>query len=843
MLHAFALRAFCALWCFVVFPFYLCAQVVGLRAPSDFLPHRLGEQFTPHHMLCNYYAYLAANAPSTMRLEQYGQTNEARPLQVAIFSAPENLVRLEQIRRNNLDLAGLGTRPGSTDSALVIVWLSMTVHGNETSGAESGMELAWRLASQTDPDIQAWLKNTLVIIDPALNPDGYDRYTHWYRMAANRWHTAMPDSREHHEPWPGGRPNHYYFDLNRDWAWGTQAETQQRLKIFQRWLPHIHADLHEQGPNEPYYFAPAAEPMHAYVTPWQREFQTKIGQNHAIYFNRENWLYFTKEVFDLLYPSYGDTYPMFNGAIGMTYEQGGLSTAGRALILDNGDTLTLRDRILHHLTSSISTIEIASKNARQVVERFRDFYNRTATQPLGPYVTFVIKASNDPNKVNQLCKLLDQHQIRYGLAGANSAPVKAFSYLSGQETTTTVQAGDLIINAYQPRSVLVQVLFEPETHLSDSLTYDITAWAIPFAYGFDALALKTRIDYRQPYVPYKAQEAMISSKPYAWSAHRHSMAEAQWVAALLRQGIRIRYASKPFEVGNQQFAPGSFVILRSDNKEYDEVLDGLVKNAAAAANVDLTPLFSGYLDKGPDLGSDAYKIIPTPHVAMIYGEEVDENAFGHVWFFFEQELGYPIIPIAFDRLQRTDLKQFTTLILPGGQYTLSDPVYSNVRSWVREGGRLIVLDYASQPLGNREGIILKQRSDPKKDSAGMQPRPFQGRERYALSDQLSGAIFRAKVDNTHPLGYGLGEYYFALKTQNTIFDIPSSEEGATAIWLEDKYQSYGFVGSRLKPRLQKTPLVTLQSMNRGSVVYMTDQPLFRCFWQQGKLLLVNALFH
>ncbi|MCB0529951.1 MAG: zinc carboxypeptidase, partial [Saprospiraceae bacterium] len=428
------------------------------KSPFQFLPHGLGEQFTPHHMLNAYFEYLAEQAPATMRLEKYGMTNEARPLQIAIFSTPENMARLEQIRQNNLQLTGLAEGQGSTANPVAIVWLSMSVHGNEPSGSECSMLLAFQLATQIDPKIAGWLKNTVVIIDPSLNPDGYDRYTHWYRGVSNLIKNPLPDSREHHEPWPGGRPNHYYYDLNRDWAWATQVESQQRLAIYQRWMPHIHADLHEQFVDNPYYFAPAAEPMHDYINTWQRNFQTEIGENHAHYFDEKGWLYFTKETFDLLYPSYGDTYPMFSGAIGMTYEQAGHSTAGRSIINSFGDTLTLSDRMLHHYTTSLSTIEMGSRNAARIVDNFRNYFSRAASAPPGQYKAFVIRNINDPNKINRLCRLLDRHMIRYGRVGAGMSGVRAFEYSSGKETSVSINPNDVVISAYQPRGVLVEVL-------------------------------------------------------------------------------------------------------------------------------------------------------------------------------------------------------------------------------------------------------------------------------------------------------------------------------------------------------------------------------------------------
>jgi hypothetical protein len=837
-------------FCFALITLFLAvgrpaAAQTALKTPDEFLPHRLGEQFTPHHMLNSYFEYLAANAPSTMRLERYGATYESRPLQLAFFSSPENLARLEQIRLNNLRLAGAApdaaAKGGSTEPAVAVVWLSMSVHGNEPSGSECSMLLAHQLAGQSEAQVREWLRNTLVILDPSLNPDGYDRYTHWNRSASNRWVTPQLDAREHREPWPGGRTNHYYFDLNRDWAWATQIETRQRLQVYHRWLPHVHADLHEQYLDNPYYFAPAAEPMHDYISPWQRSFQTEIGQNHARYFDTEGWLYFTKEVFDLFYPSYGDTYPMFNGAIGMTYEQAGHSMAGRAAITGMGDTLTLRDRIDHHLATSRSTIEMASRNAARLVENFSAYFSRTAAQPQGHYKTFVIPETNRTGQVNALCRLLDLHQIRYGRAGAAYSGRKGFDYVGGKEGSFSIGANDLVISAYQPKSVLVQVLFEPEPRLSDSLTYDITAWALPFAYGLPAYALPERIEPKKPFEPYRAAEVKIAASPYSWCAQRNSLDGAVFVSSLLRQGVKVRTAQRAFQVADQQFEPGAFIINRADNRDIEGRLDGLVKAAAAEANVAVHPIFSGYSGKGSDLGSDAFLPVTRPTVALVYGDEVDDNSYGHTWYFFERELGYPVAPIPLARLGAVRLADYNTLVFPHGSYSLSDATAKIIQDWVRQGGRLIAFEGGVKAFADRDGFDLKKKSDAKKDTAAGEPRPYQSRERDRISDQLPGAVIKTRVDNTHPLAFGLSDHYFSLKTSSDVFELPAGT--SPAIWIDDDYRSYGFIGSRLKPRLKKTPVAAVQTLGSGKVIYLVDNPLFRAFWEEGKLVFANALFY
>ncbi|MEK7226477.1 MAG: M14 family metallopeptidase, partial [Bacteroidota bacterium] len=379
------------------------------------------------------------------------------------ISSAENISNLENIRKNNLRLANLSLdKMAANENAPAIVWLSYNVHGNEPSSSEAAMLTLYAFTDPSNTKSKEWLKNTVVIIDPCINPDGRDRYVNWYNSAVGKKFNPQPMAREHREPWPQGRTNHYNFDLNRDWAWQTQVESQQRIKMYDQWMPQVHVDYHEQGVNEPYYFAPAAEPYHEVITPWQREFQTSIGKNNAKYFDQNNWLYFTKEVFDLFYPSYGDTYPVYNGSIGMTYEQGGIS-AGLGVINDEADTLTLTDRAMHHFTTSLSTIEVSSLNANRLIKEFRKYFNTAVTTGFGEYKSYVIKNQpQDAQRIDQLLDLLDKNGIQYG-RGSGSG--KGYNYVTGKEEPFTLGVNDILVSSYQSRSAFTNVLYEPKSRL------------------------------------------------------------------------------------------------------------------------------------------------------------------------------------------------------------------------------------------------------------------------------------------------------------------------------------------------------------------------------------------
>ena len=820
-----------------------------LLSPEEFMPHKYGEQFTPHALLVDYYRHVAANS-DLVQLKEYGKTNETRPLLLAFISSKENLANLEKIRLNNLRRAGLAD--GNVDPSVnkvTIVWISMNVHGNEPASSETAPSVIYNLVNPNRADTKEWLKNTIVIIDPCVNPDGYNRYTHWYINASDKTPNIAPDAREHREPWPGGRVNHYLFDLNRDWAWATQVETQQRLAFYKDWMPHVHPDFHEMGYNEPYYFAPAAQPYHKYLTAFQRDFQVDIGKNHAKYFDKEGWLYFTKEVFDLLYPSYGDTYPMYNGAIGMTYEQGGIS-AGRAVTMLSGNVLTLKDRIAHHLTTALSTIEISSKNADRLNQNFEDFFKKASASPSGAFKTYIIKGSNPRNKIKAFCDLLDRHRIKYGkIKGART--VSAYEYATAKDNAPlSINEDDLVISAYQPLSVLTQVLLDPEPELVDSLTYDITAWSLPHAFGLETFATKEKLDVSQAFSTKNFPlVTKPDGKPYAYVATWTGLNNAKFATALLQKGIKIRTASVPFEVEGKKFGRGTLIIPRGENggiKDFDKE----VTAAALVNDQDLTTVSTGFADKGADFGSSRFDLLAKPSVALIFDDDVDNTSYGQMWYFFEQDLNLPITQVKLTDFNRVKWANFNTICMTDGGYSnLDSGKLDRLKQWAADGGRLILIGEALNSFEDKKGFDLtkfavkkdKEASETAGDDATLKRRfmHFDEFERDGASDLNAGSIYKTVLDNTHPLAYGMNDYYFSLKTGGAAYQPLKNLSNVS--YVDDKFKPLGFVGARLRQQLKGSAVFAVQPMRRGSVVYLVDNPLFRAFWYQGKFLFSNAV--
>ncbi len=820
----------------LILSFACVAFAQELQSPSEFLGYKLGSQFTSHSRIIDYFKYVALTSKN-VRIMQYGTTNEGRPLIAMFIASDENINRLEEIRNHNLSLAGLSNTNTTLKDAPVIVWLSYNVHGNEPSSSEAAMQALFELANTANNRTQPWLKNTLVVIDPCLNPDGRERYINYYNSVKGVVPDADPASREHSEPWPGGRVNHYYFDLNRDWAWQTQKESQARVALFNQWLPQVHVDFHEQGYNSPYYFAPAAEPFHRDITPWQREFQTIIGRNNAKYFDQNGWMYFTKEEFDLLYPSYGDTYPIYNGSIGMTYEQGGIG-AGLAIATRSGDTLTLADRISHHLSNSMSTVEAASANGAKAISEFKKYFDDSRTNPPGEYKTYVIKNDN-PDNVAMLANLLHRNGIEYGFGGKGGNT--GYNYISGKTEQLTIEANDLVINAHQPKSVLLNVLLEPKTFIADSNTYDITAWSLAYAYGLKAYGLKESVK------PEAEKITSVSLSPpankehvYAYVAPWRSVYDVKFLAELLKKKIKVRSSQSAFEAAGKRFAPGSLIVTRAGNTAD---FNSIVTKTAADCNVELTPLSSGFVDKGADLGSGVIRSIHPPKIMLITGDGSSSEAMGEVWHFFEQQINYPVTLTRYRNLNRVRLNDFDVLIFPDGYY--DDLPLEKLQNWVHDGGKLIAMENTVSLLADKKGFSIKSLPADKRDtSAKNKPDPvklYADRDHEAIRSSVPGAIYKVNMDNTHPLGFGLGKYYFTLKLNDVLYSYLGDDGWNVGTVKKNAYVE-GFVGQKAKEKIKDGLLFGVQTSGRGSVVYLVDDPLFRSFWQNGKLLFSNAVF-
>ena len=806
-----------------------------IKSPDQFLGYPLGSAFTLHYKVVNYLNYLAEKVPEKIKVQNYGITNEGRELCLAFVSSPENINNLEAIRKNNLRLTGLLHDQSAQLDMPTIVWLSYNVHGNEASSTEVAMKVLFEMVANNNQDLNEWLKHTVVIVDPCLNPDGRDRYVNWFNQMKGVSAVADPSAREHSEPWPGGRSNHYNFDLNRDWAWQTQVESYQRMQKYNQWMPEVHCDFHEQYPANPYYFAPAAEPFHEVITPWQREFQSTIGKNHAKYFDAHGWLYFTKEVFDLFYPSYGDTYPLFNGSIGMTYEQAGHSKGGLSIKVDD-DTLTLYDRIAHHYTTSISTIQMAALHYKELNQAFRNYFDNNMKNGAGAYKAFVLKSDN-AKKIEALQAFFSKNQIQFSYIKNNNI-IKGFRYETGKEENYQTKKGDLIVSTFQPKGSLVKVLFEPQSKLSDSVTYDITAWALPYVFGIDGYALKENISNTES-DSLRTNNAGIEKNKYGYLIVYNSFKDAQLLAALINKGIAVRFAERDFSFNGKKFNKGTLIVLNHDNLSKMNDFYEMV----SVFHPEISTVTSGFMETGFDFGSEKIHRVKRNKIAMLTGSQVSSTSAGEIWHLFDQQLKYPIVLINAEELNAEALNKYDVLIIPDADIKSLNDKDSFLKSWVRQGGKLIAMEGAVQQMASADwGIKLKKENENQdsKTPSYEELSRYENRERKSIEYNIPGAIYKLTMDESHPLAFGYSNTYFSLKLNGNIIEYNKD------IWnvgvIKNENQIAGFVGNNIKSKIKDGTVIAVQEMGSGTVIYFADDPVFRSFWENGKLLIANAVF-
>jgi hypothetical protein len=818
--------------------FNLYTVVMGQhRTPDQFMGYELGSKFAYHHQIIAYYKEVEQAQQDRMKLISYGTSNEGRPLMVAVLTSPGNFLKLEKLRLNHLNSIRLEN--GKADAPdIPIIWLSYNVHGNEAASAHTSMQVLNQLLDKTNASSQHILANSIVIMDPCLNPDGYARYTEWYNRYQNQIPDVTPYALEHNEPWPGGRYNHYLFDLNRDWAWQTQVETQQRVALYQQWMPHVHADFHEMGYERSYFFPPAAKPFHQDITAWQRQLGEMVGERCRQYFDKNGWTYFTREDYDLFYPSYGDTWPTFNGALGITYEQGGSGGAGLGIRrIGEQDTLTLKNRMAHHFVTSIATLESVVSQKKRVTEEFIKYHEDALERPSGEYKSYIIKTENQGSKVKSFTNWLDKQGFQYGIAGKNMN-VKATQLAENIDKQLEIQKEDLVISAYQPKSNLLKVLFESKPVLEDSITYDLTSWSVAYLFGLEMYGSKEKLK-GSPRSTNKVQHTLPTNKPYAYVVGWNGVHEVAFLTALFKKNIIVKTANEPFEIDQQKFVAGSLIILQKDNTHLS--LDQTITTLADTHQVAVTAVQTGFMTSGMDFGSDQVKVLKSPKVVVVAGEGIVPYALGVVWNFFEKQIQHPLTLVQANKLSQIPWHEVDVLILPDGKYqdVLNDRVMTQLREWVKNGGKLIVMEKATNQFLAKPGFgLVKKHLD-------LDPKPkvlkkYGDVRREEVNNATYGSMFRVEMDLTHPLAFGCAPNYYTLVGQS--YQMDYLKTGWNVGYFTDQSYRAGFVGKNIKSHFKNTLIMGVEEMGGGEVIYLMDNPLFRNILSDGQLLFGNAVF-
>jgi hypothetical protein len=820
------------------------AGVAGYSAsvptPERVLGHRIGSRHTRPDELVAYFAAVAA-ASDRVVLREHGRTYQGRPLVHAVVTSAANHARLEEIRQRNLRLSDA---PGDISDAELrgmptVAYMGYSVHGNEASGSEASLLLLYHLAAGSGAAVDRVLDEMVVLIDPSLNPDGRARFADWVNANRGRVPTLDPQDREHNEPWPNGRTNHYLFDLNRDWLPVQLAESRGRVELFHHWRPQLHTDYHEMGGDATYFFQPGVPSRNNPNTPERTVRLTgEVARCHARALDRIGALYYTQESFDDFYYGKGSTYPDVNGAIGILFEQA--SSRALASATQFGE-LSYAFTIRNQLLASFSTLEAGVEMRETLLRHQRDFYREAAgVARRNPVKAYVWSLEPDRTRAQALAEMLRRHRVRvYELA----RPVAQ----GGQR----FEAGRAyVVPTDQPQARLIHGAMERVTEFRDSLFYDVSAWTMPLAYGVphaevrgDARALLGR-ELGDSLLDGGEVRGGTAAYGYILDWSRYFAPRA--LLRLQQAGVRPVFLGGEFEamVGGvrTRFGRGAVLVplVQRDTVGalVPEALHALVGRLAREEHVVFHAVDTGLSVAGIDLGSRTARVLEMPRVALLSGAGTSANDVGETWFLLNERMGIPVSLLDVDRVERADLARYNTIVMAGYNTGLSAAGAERLKAWVRGGGSLVALGSSVRWPIAAELVDERLKESPRDTSTRI---AYADAEPRAGAQVIGGTIFEVALDTTHPLATGYGERV-ALFRENTIFLQPSRTPGANAGVYTDAPLLSGYVSDSRLAELRGSAAVVGRRVGRGSVVLMPDNPNFRAFWYGSHGLFLNAVF-
>jgi hypothetical protein len=868
---SFVATALFVLWSLAVVPQGLAPGVTydpAIPTLQAVVGHAPGDAITTPDEIGRYLEALAKAAPDRTRLVKYATSWEGRPLHYLIVGAKERIARLDDVKRGMQVLASGAPEADRLIAELpVVVWLIHGVHGNEISSSDAALAEAYHLlAARGHADAETTLREALVIVDPMQNPDGRQRFVTQNLLGRAVEPDPNPQSAEHDEPWPGGRVNHYLFDMNRDYFALSQRETQGRARVMLDWYPQVVVDLHEMGGNSSYYFAPPADPINPLMTDSQRKSLELFGRANAAEFDRRGFAYFVREVYDAFYPGYGDSWPAFHGAIAMTFEQA--SARGLSFNREDGTVLTYKQGVTHHFTAAITTALTAARNRERLLREYLDY--RRGAIALGQKGTreYLVPPGKDPSRAARLARLLASQGIQVRRAE------EGFQHGSQQ-----MPAGTFIVPLAQPAGRLARNLLDPDIKMDDAFLkeqdrrrkarlpdqiYDVTAWSLPLMFDVDVVAsdrastVKTR-EVRADEEP----PATIAPPPAGtigflmpWGS-----GAAATVASALRAGIRIQTADDVFTHAGRKYAIGTAFVRFTENAEGTPAR---LQQIAQRHGAELVPISQTWTEEGISLGSGRTARLREPRVLLAWDAPVSTLSAGFARYVLEQRFGQRVTAMRTATLQNYDMKDYDVLVLPSASYSFSDDALRRLKDWIRNGGTLITIAEASRwAARDRVGLIatdtLLRDGSPERDApeggaapapSGAKPdlsKPFDfekaiqpERER---PENLAGAMLRVSLNPYHWLTAGLDGDIQTVYEGARVFAPLKLDAGVNVgVYASaDKLVAAGLVWQEAQPLLAGRSFLMHQPTGRGHVIAFAEEPNYRAYAEATQLLFINAV--
>jgi len=886
---------------FALISFFLSAYCFSVERAFSFIPdvtydpsiptleqvvgHAWGERITTHAE-CEGYVQALAEASPRARLFTYGKTWEGRTLYYLVIATQERLSELERIKA---DLRALA-HPLSLDEAKknkllgqlpVVTWLANTIHGNEPSGKEAGLWTAYHLlAAKGDTLVEMIFKQSIVVIDPLQNPDGHDRFASHFRRTTGRWPAADPLSAERREGWPGGRTNHYLFDMNRDWFAMTQRESKGRVAAYLEWRPHIYIDLHEMGSDATYYFPPTAPPTNPQMSASQVKWFSEFGKNNAAWFDRFGFKYYTRESFDAYFPGYGCTWPSLNGSIGMTYEQA--SSRGLVALRSDETIMPYLETVRHHAIASFSTAEFAARNRESILADY--LATRTPPANIPANRAYLITADPDPSRTEKLVGILLSQGIKVQTA-AGSFECRSLTIGDKRKVARkSFPADTYIVPARQESHALVANLLEPEIFMDEDYVreqerrlaaglghqvYDVTAWSLPSLFGVSCFKTDNLPSGKFQTLESvdKPAEPQVKKTELAYILHGGSNSTMAALADLLRNKVRVYTSDLAFTHNEKKFSRGSLIIpVKENSGNLPEIIARIEKEHG----VEFHPTDSGWMSQGVNFGSPNVHYLPAPKVLLAWDEPTHSYSAGWCRYVLEQQYGVKVTAVKSRDLGRIKLDRYNVLVLPnGGNFgeIMGKDGVEKLKKWIARGGTLVGIQGATTWMANPEVELLKATREYRlaEDTAkgkkastdeektnrvqGTEIKDFDELQKVITAEDteprsLPGVLARIRLDPDHWLSCGYDSTAVVFVQGYQVFSPLKRSEGRNVAFFADGenllVSGHAWRGPSLK-QLAFKPYLMYRSMGEGHVIGFTEDPNFRAICDGTNRLIMNAV--
>lgn len=808
----------------------------AIPTPKSIIGHEVGEWHVTHDRLINY-MYALDKASDRVSLEVTGYTYEGRPLLLLTITSPENHQNIENIRTQHVQLSDPSKSSSSdTKSMPIVFYIGFSIHGNEASGVNAGLLAAYHFAAAQGPEIENYLKNTVILFDPCYNPDGMQRFSSWVNSRKSIVTSTDPNDTEHNEAWPGGRFNHYWFDLNRDWLVAQHPESRARVKTFQRWKPNVLTDHHEMGTNASFFFQPGVPSrMHPLTPAKNLELTKRMGEYHAKALDEIGSFYFTQEGYDDFYYGKGSTFPDVQGAIGILFEQA--SSRGHAQESING-ILKFSFTVRNQFTTALSSLKAINAMREDLLSYQRQFFkDAVAEAAKDPLKAYVFGAAKDPAKSAHLAEVISRQNIDiYKLSSSQTFNGKNFEASSSY-----------VVPLNQSQYKLIKGMFEKRTSFTDSLFYDISSWTLPLAFGVDYEEMKSIPAHGEKLstIPAPIGKRIGDKSDYAYVFESYGYYAPRAIYRLLSHGLILKVASDPFyNSAGKKFERGAIMLPVAGQEQSREQIEFIVNEIASKDGIDVYAFKSGLDYKGVSLGSSSFLPLKKPVIAMLVGDGISATDAGEVWHMLDVRFNIPVTLIPINVFERSPLNKYTTIIMPPtvAGFSISEGAKEKLRTWAQAGGVIIGLENAMNWLTSAGLAKFEMKKDEEKKDA-QKPRAYADIEEFTGAQETSGAIFEATVDLTNPLLYGYSNVNIPIFKSNNLFMEKAKGAYSNPIVFTAAPLLSGYMSKENYAKAKSSSVAGVSVLGQGRVIGFTDNLCFRAFWLGSNKMLMNAIYY